>query len=97
VAAFDERAGENFSVKAPVTYGDNTEFIWIEVTALEGDRIYGRLGNDPVDLGPLKFGSNVSVPLEDLNDWCYIDRRRNLVGAFTVAAVQEAARRRKQP
>src|SRR5262245_20810314 len=60
VAAFEARAGRNFAVKAPITHADNTEFIWIEVTALEGDRVYGELGNDPGNLGSLKFGSKVS-------------------------------------
>ncbi len=94
VAAFEKRAGENFSVKAPVTYGDNTEFIWISVTALEGDKIYGMLGNDPADLGPLKLGSKVSVPVADLNDWCYMDSQENMIGGFTIEAVQKASRRR---
>jgi uncharacterized protein YegJ (DUF2314 family) len=92
VEAFEAQAGENFSVKAPVTHGDKTEFIWIAVTTLEGDRIYGELGNDPNDLGPLKLGSKVSVLVADLNDWCYIDRRQNLTGGFTIEAVKQAAR-----
>ena len=37
VAAFEARSGENFLVKAPVAHGDNTEFIWLSVTALEND------------------------------------------------------------
>jgi len=94
VAAYEKNAGENFSVKAPVTHGDTTEFIWLSVTALEGDKIYGELGNDPADLGPLKLGSKVSVPVSDLNDWCYVDSQENLVGGFTIEAVQKASRRR---
>lgn len=94
--AFDARAGENFSVKAPVTRGGNTEFIWITVTAIEGDRIYGELGNDPGNLGSLRLGSKVSVLLSELNDWCYVDRRGNLVGGFTIKAVQEAQRRNRK-
>jgi uncharacterized protein YegJ (DUF2314 family) len=93
VAAYEAKAGENFSVKAPVTYADNTEFIWITVTSLEGERIYGELANDPVNLGSLQRGSKVSVAVADLNDWCYVDDRGNLMGGFTIAAVQEAARR----
>jgi uncharacterized protein YegJ (DUF2314 family) len=92
-SAYEENAGENFSVKAPITREGNTEFIWISVTSLEGERIYGTLGNDPGNLGSLKFGSKVSVPLEDLNDWCYIDPKGKLQGGFTIEAVQEASRR----
>jgi uncharacterized protein YegJ (DUF2314 family) len=96
VAAYDAGAGENFSVKAPVSHGSNTEFIWISVTALEGDRIYGELGNDPADLGPLKLGSKVSVQRADLNDWCYIDPQGNMVGGFTIEAVNAASRRKRK-
>lgn len=61
--------------------------------AVEGNKIYGKLGNDPADLGPLKLGSNVHVQAEDLNDWCYIDSQGNLTGGFTIAAAKEASRR----
>jgi uncharacterized protein YegJ (DUF2314 family) len=93
VAAYESRTGDNFSVKAPVTHGGNTEFIWISVTAIEGERIYGELGNDPADLGPLKYGSKVSVLVADLNDWCYGDSEGEMIGGFTIEALQKAARR----
>jgi uncharacterized protein YegJ (DUF2314 family) len=96
VAAFEASAGENFSVKAPVTHGDNTEFIWVSVTSLEGDRVYGKLGNEPANLGPLKLGSKVSVAVADLNDWVYLDRTGNLIGGFTIEAVKQASRRGKK-
>jgi uncharacterized protein YegJ (DUF2314 family) len=96
VAAFEANAGENFSVKAPITAADNTEFIWISVTAIEGDLIYGELANDPADLGRLKLGSKVSVPLADLNDWCYMDGDGNLTGGFTIEAVHKASRRSRK-
>jgi uncharacterized protein YegJ (DUF2314 family) len=93
VAAYEARAGVNFAVKAPLTHAGNTEFIWITVTSLEGDRIYGTLGNDPGNLGSLKLGSKVSVPVADLNDWCYMDPQGKLAGGFTIEAVQKAQRR----
>jgi uncharacterized protein YegJ (DUF2314 family) len=96
VAAYESHAGQNFSVKAPVTHGGNTEYIWISLTSLEGDRIYGELGNEPADLGSLKLGSKVSVPVGDVNDWCYVDREGNLAGGFTVEAVAKAARRKRK-
>jgi uncharacterized protein YegJ (DUF2314 family) len=94
VAAFEAGAGKNFSVKAPVTHGDNTEFIWISLTSMEGERLYGELGNDPGSLGPLKLGSKVSVLVADLTDWCYLDPEGKLAGGFTIEAVQKASRRR---
>lgn len=94
VAAFEAAAGENFSIKAPVSHSGNTEFIWITVTAVEGNQVYGTLANEPANLGPLKVGSKVKVPLSDLNDWCFMDAQRALQGGFTLAAVHKASRGR---
>jgi uncharacterized protein YegJ (DUF2314 family) len=93
VAAYEEQAGANFSVKAPVTRDGNTEFIWISVTSIEGERINGTLANEPANLGSLKIGSKVSVAVADLNDWVYVDAQGAMHGGFTIQAVQQAARR----
>ncbi len=97
VAAFEARSGDKFSVKAPLTHDGHTEFIWIAVTALEGDRIYGTLGNDPANLGSLRFGSKVAVPVSDINDWLYLDPQGKMAGGFTVSVVQSAQRRKRTP
>ena len=94
VAAFEANAGANFSIKSPITYRDNTEYIWIAVTAIEGERIYGTLANEPGNLGSLRIGSNVVVPVEDLNDWCYLNSRGEFTGGFTLNAVANAAQRK---
>jgi uncharacterized protein YegJ (DUF2314 family) len=96
VAAFEARLGENFSVKAPISAEGNTEFIWLSVTAIEGDRIYGELGNDPGNLGSLRLGSKVSTPVIELNDWCYVDPQGELQGGFTIAVVRDAAHRKSK-
>jgi uncharacterized protein YegJ (DUF2314 family) len=95
LTAFEEKTGTNFSIKAPISHEDNTEFIWIELTAVEGDRAYGLLGNEPANLGSLKLGSKVSIPFTDLNDWCYLDENGQFQGGFTIAAVGAAARRKQ--
>jgi len=82
VEAFEARAGEHFSVKAPVEGGGNKEFIWIAVDTVEDGRVNGRLGNDPVDLGDLKEGSPVSVPVVEINDWVFL-REGQPHGLFT--------------
>ena len=88
VAAFKKRDGEMFSVKAPVTVADKTEFIWIEVDGLEPEYIHGKLANDPVALGDMKLGDRVEVPVKDLNDWAFF-RKDKPVGLFTVKVIQE--------
>ncbi|MEZ5299277.1 MAG: DUF2314 domain-containing protein [Verrucomicrobiales bacterium] len=71
-AAFAGRAeGDSFLVKAPVTAGGNTEFIWIDPIGMEPEVLHGRLLNQPVDLGDLREGSQVEVPVEDIIDWAF--------------------------
>ena len=91
VSAFEKGAGKNFSVKAPITVGGNTEFIWLSVTAVENDVIYGKLDNDPISLGNLSLGSKVKVSVAELNDWVYVGDK-GPVGMFTTKLITQANR-----
>lgn len=88
VTAFAARDGEHYAVKAPVTAGGNTEFIWVQVESVEGDRITGTLGNEPVDLGDLREGSSVTVSANDLADWAFV-RGEQPTGLFSLKAIQQ--------
>ena len=96
VAAFEKRSGENFAVKAPITGGGNTEFIWLEVTAVENDVIYGELANEPMDLGSLKLGSRVRTTVSELNDWAFISADGEPHGMFTVKVLAEASKEQQE-
>jgi uncharacterized protein YegJ (DUF2314 family) len=91
VTAFKSRTStdDGFTVKAAVTRGDQTEFIWLEVIGLEPEFIHGHLANDPVALDGLKLGDQLEVPLADLNDWAYVVNGQEPVGLFTVRVIQE--------
>ena len=87
VAAFESsRPGQRFAAKAPISDGTHTEFMWIAVTAIEGDRIFGTLENEPVEVRGVRFGSKLSIPLGDLNDWVISDERGmdGIIGGFTI-------------
>jgi len=88
VDAFQKRSGEQFAIKAPITVGDNTEYIWVQVDGLEPEFIHGKLGNDPVDLGDMKLGDQVEIPVKELNDWLFM-RDGQPVGLFTVKVVSD--------
>ena len=96
VAAFNEKAEEcsNFGAKVKMTVDGETEFIWLEVIGLEPRYVHGKLANDPVALGDLKLGSQVEVPLEDVQDWCYL-KNDEPVGLFSLAAIQKSQERRE--
>lgn len=94
VEAFGAReSGDHFAVKAAVTVGEVTEYIWIEVTGLEPDYIHGRLGNEPVALEGLALDSVVEVPVEAMGDWCVVAGERPPLGLFSVKAVEAAQER----
>lgn len=88
--AFENRTDDDqsFAVKAPVTGGGNTEFIWVSVTGIENGIIYGDLGNEPIDLGGLHEGDRVRVEVAELNDWMY-STDDDFEGGFTVKVLKD--------
>lgn len=84
---------EQFSVKAPITVNQITEFIWITVTAIENQIIYGLLCNQPVSLEGLSKGDRVRVSVNRLNDWIY-SHRGTSYGGFTVQILHDLANER---
>lgn len=89
--AFNERENDaegDYVVKAKISTSTNTEYIWVNVTELSADNIKGKLANDPVDLGDLKIGSEVDVPLSDMQDWCYLEGDKP-IGLFSLYAIQK--------
>lgn len=86
VDAFQTGTAEHCAIKAPITVGDNTEFIWLDVTAVDGDTIRGNLANDPMDLGALREGDEVETTVDELNDWIMV-RNGERIGGFTVNIV----------
>lgn len=89
VQAFLGRRGESHHVKAPLEHHGRVEHIWIEVDAIEGNRIVGRLANDPIDLGPLRVGDGIVVDSDTISDWLYIDENGQMVGGFTIAVLNK--------
>jgi uncharacterized protein YegJ (DUF2314 family) len=80
--AMKEKLGQDFVVKAPVTVGDNTEFIWINVEGLAGDEIHGTLENEPMNLEGLRHGSKVIVGRDVVSDWAF-SREGEVQGFFS--------------
>lgn len=92
--AFREGSGTDFSVKALIRVGENGEHIWIDVEWIEGDRIAGRLGNEPVALGELKLGSRVEIGCGEVEDWAFV-RDGAPVGAFTPPVLMKIEEERR--
>ncbi|MDA7916325.1 DUF2314 domain-containing protein [Verrucomicrobia bacterium] len=94
IEAFSNRkpGDATFAIKAPFTSEDNTEFLWLLVTEIDGDEIKGNIDNEPVDLPGFKEGDEVTISVSDLNDWSIMSED-GLKGAYTMKVLQEAHRR----
>ncbi len=96
VAAFREGgADRGCSIKAPFTEGDETEQMWVEVTAIEGKTFRGKLANAPVLLKKLRIDQEVTVAFDKITDWLYMDGEK-MVGGFTVRAIKEIKKKKPQ-
>ena len=90
VSAFERRSAEqHFSIRAPFGDGRHTEFMWVGVTAIEHDMIYGKLGNEPVHVRGMTAGETVKVRLRDMNDWMFTEGKM-MRGGFTIEAIRQA-------
>jgi uncharacterized protein YegJ (DUF2314 family) len=64
--------GEFIQVKAPfATTRGGREWMWVEVTAWNGDHILGLLENDPEDVPDLQAGQKVEVRQQDVFDYIH--------------------------
>lgn len=84
VQAFEHRTADQvFSVKAPFTDGERTEWMWVIVSAIEHDAIKGRLGNAPLNVRGVHENDPVTVQGVEIGDWVY-QRGEDLVGDFSM-------------
>jgi uncharacterized protein YegJ (DUF2314 family) len=88
VAAFNSRSNEEqvFSIKAPISDGVFTEFMWVSVTKIDQDFVFGTLGNEPVEVSGVKLGDEIRVSCTDVNDWLYVLDDKP-VGGFSLKVI----------
>jgi uncharacterized protein YegJ (DUF2314 family) len=78
-----------FSVKKPyLIKGQRFENMWIGDLHEVGDRLEGRITNTPVEATEVREGQLVSVKLNEVIDWMYIDGN-SLVGGYTIKLFYE--------
>lgn len=71
------------------------EHMWVAVGAFDGTTIRGVLLNDPVDLDGPAAGTELEVPLSELEDWLHVVDGR-VYGAHTVQLMRAAMGRRER-
>lgn len=92
VEVFETRSEENaekFIIKAEFSENGIAEFMWVTVTALNGDTIHGVLMNDPHELLEIHRGAKVTVPLKKLNDWIFPGPDDSPIGGFTLEVLTD--------
>jgi uncharacterized protein YegJ (DUF2314 family) len=93
--AFRSGDAADFSVKALISSADNAEHIWIQVEEITGDKIVGRLGNEPVRLDGLRLGSRVDIEKSQVEDWAFRSGDTP-IGMFTVPVIQRIEKDRSK-
>ena len=92
----DPASQRPFIVKAPFTSGEDTEHMWIVVTAIEGDAIRGTLANHPHHLLEFQEGQEVTVDAATLTDWLCADAHDSPLGGWTQKVLIAQNRRAKR-
>jgi uncharacterized protein YegJ (DUF2314 family) len=90
--AYEAKSGKNFVVKGRISEGENVEYMWVNVTSIDGGTIRGTLDNEPVGLKGLKVGQEVELKVADVDDWLYIGSDNKPVGGYTLNRRQVATR-----
>ncbi|MCC7420238.1 MAG: DUF2314 domain-containing protein [Planctomycetaceae bacterium] len=80
---------ETYSIKFPLREGDEVEFIWAMVTAIENGVIFGTLGNDPI-ISRSKMGDRIQTRVAEVYDWLRTDAEGAMHGGFTVKVLSDA-------
>ena len=73
----------DFSFKYPLA---GWEHIWVEGIVRRGNRLTGRLANEPMEDG-FRLGQRVKVPIKQVSDWAYRDARGVMQGHRTTRAL----------
>lgn len=91
LSAFTNRADDDhFAVKARFMDDYGREYMWVTVTAVDGQHIYGQLDNDPATVRAIRRGQPVRVLRSGLNDWLFT-KGGERVGGFTVKVLERRA------
>ena len=81
-------AQRDFAVKAGFTDGDATEYMTVTAVRPDGPGFRGTLNNDPTAVRDVKRGDEVTVGVERVVDWSYVENG-NLVGGHTLRVLRD--------
>lgn len=83
VKAFGSRKpGQDFAVQAGFVEKDRIEHMWVDVEAIEGESIQGKLATKPTHVQGLQQGQSLVVKLGQVEDWIVVAEGRTVAGDF---------------
>jgi len=90
VAAYQTKTTEEppFAIKVKFDDGEIVEYMWVVVTAIDGDAIHGILDSEPHELTTVQRGDAVQTTVDEMYDWVYPDGE-GVAGAFTLRVMEE--------
>lgn len=80
-------AQTSFTVKFLVLDGERSEHIWLLPVCCQEGKFRGTINNEPERVSTVKAGAEVTVGINEISDWMYVDNGR-LVGGFTVRVLR---------
>ncbi|MGJ8652716.1 MAG: YegJ family protein [Opitutaceae bacterium] len=83
VQVLENRAADSFSVKAPITDGDDVEHFWIVDISYKDGYFIGTIGNDPGVVKNVEFGQEWKIKKDEISDWMYT-RGVMMHGGYTI-------------
>ena len=90
-AAWESREDKGrFAVKAAISDDEHTECMWLIVTAVENDIVYGRLDNEPLNVRGVVCGELRRLAASEIWDWIYFDGSE-MRGGFSLTVLREKA------
>ena len=82
--------GRHFAAKGYFGPKGKGEYMWVTVTAIDGDVIKGTLDNIPANLADLHVGDRVEIKVAELNDWLIVEKdKKSLTGGYTIEVVEK--------
>jgi uncharacterized protein YegJ (DUF2314 family) len=77
-----------FAVKVGIRDGRDTEYMWLNELHFSGDRLSGRINNQPRMVGSVEYGQTYDFSREQVVDWTYRDEKSGrMMGNFTACAL----------
>lgn len=80
--------GTDFSVKAPVVDGENTEHFWLTDIEYADGQFTGKIGNDPGMVTNVAFGQEWTIEKSEISDWMYM-KNGKMYGNYTIRPLLE--------